>query len=51
MVKGIKSEDVCKWLIRKLPVGKRRNVQTITLDMSGSMSLIAKNVFLWPNKS
>lgn len=45
MVKGTKSEDVCRWIIRKLPEGKRRKVKTITLDMSGSMALIAKRCF------
>ena len=45
MIKGTKSDDVCRWLLRKLPVGKRRKVNTITLDMSGSMSRIAKKCF------
>ena len=45
MIKGTKSDDVCRWLLRKLPVGKRRKVKTITLDMSGSMSRIAKKCF------
>lgn len=44
MIKGTKSDDVCRWLLRKLPVGKRRKVKTITLDMSGSMSRIAKKM-------
>lgn len=45
MIRGTKSDDVCGWLLRKLLVGKRRKVKTITLDMSGSMSRIAKKCF------
>ena len=45
IIKGTKRDDVCRWLLRKLPVGKRRKVKTITLDMSGSMSRIAKKCF------
>ena len=45
MIKGTKSDDVCKWLINKLPVGRRRAVKTITMDMSGSMALIARKCF------
>ena len=45
MIKGVRSENVCKWLINKLPTGKRRAVRTITLDMSGSMALIARKCF------
>lgn len=45
MVKGTRSEDVCMWLQRKLPEGKRRKVRTITLDMAGSMARIAKTCF------
>lgn len=45
IIKGTKSEDVCKWLTNKLSVGKRRAVKTVTLDMSASMSLIARKCF------
>lgn len=45
MVKGTDSKEVCRRLFRKLPAGKRRKVKTITLDMAGSMSLIAKKCF------
>lgn len=44
MIKGTGSNDVCRWLER-LPAGRRRAVKTITLDMSGSMSLIAGRCF------
>lgn len=45
MAKGTDSKEVCRRLFHKLPAGKRRKVKTITLDMSASMSLIAKKCF------
>lgn len=45
MVKGTDSNEVCGRLLHKLPAGKRHKVKTITLDMSGSMSLIARKCF------
>ena len=44
MIKGTKSDDVIK-ILQKIPVNKRNNVQEITLDMAGSMVLIAKMSF------
>ena len=45
MVKGTKSEDVIN-ILRKIPINKRNKVKEITLDMAGSMELIAKIIFL-----
>lgn len=44
MIKGTKSEEVCKYL-KKIPEGKRHKVKNITLDMAGSMSQIAGKCF------
>ena len=44
MVKGTKSDDVIK-ILQKIPLNKRRKVEEITLDMAGSMVLIAKVSF------
>ena len=44
MIKGTKSDDVCRHLMR-LPEGKRKMVRNITLDMAGSMKQIAKRCF------
>ena len=44
MVKGTKSDDVIM-VLRKMSAGKRARVKEITLDLSPSMKLIAKNVF------
>jgi len=44
MIKGTKSEDVIK-ILQKIPVNKRNKVKEITLDMAGSMVLIAKTSF------
>lgn len=44
IIAGTKSEEVIKYL-NKIPEGKRRQVEEITLDMAGSMKLIAKKSF------
>ncbi|WP_199287767.1 ISAon1 family transposase [Pseudotamlana carrageenivorans] len=44
IISGTKSEEVIKYL-KKIPEGKRRLVEEITLDMAGSMKLIAKKSF------
>ena len=44
IVAGTKSEQVIKYL-QKIPEGKRRKVEEITLDMAGSMKLISKKCF------
>lgn len=44
MIRGTKSEDVCKHLLT-LPESKRRKVRNITLDMAGSMRQISKKCF------
>jgi len=44
IVAGTKSEEVIKYL-KKIPEGKRRQVEEITLDMAGSMKLIVKKSF------
>ncbi|MGQ7871479.1 ISL3 family transposase, partial [Sunxiuqinia sp. sy24] len=44
MVKGTKAEDVIEAL-RTIPLRARRKVKEITLDMAGSMGLIAKQCF------
>jgi len=44
IIAGTKSEDVIKYL-QKIPEGKRRKVEEITLDMAGSMKLISKKCF------
>lgn len=45
MVKGTKSENVCRWLTEKLPEELRLKVRTVTLDMAGSMARIARGCF------
>ncbi|AUS06107.1 DDE transposase [Tamlana carrageenivorans] len=44
IISGTKAEEVIKYL-KKIPEGKRRLVEEITLDMAGSMKLIAKKSF------
>ena len=44
IVAGTKSEQVIKY-VQKIPEGKRRKVEEITLDMAGSMKLISKKCF------
>jgi len=44
IIAGTKSEEVIKYL-QKIPESKRRKVEEITLDMAGSMKLIAKSCF------
>jgi len=49
MVKGTKSEDVLKVLC-KIPSESRALVKEITLDLAGSMNLIAKKAFPYASK-
>lgn len=44
IIAGTKSEEVIKYL-RNIPLEKRLEVEEITLDMAGSMKLIASNCF------
>jgi len=44
IVKGTKSENVIK-VLHKIPLERRNMVKEITLDMAGSMNLIAKRSF------
>lgn len=44
VIAGTKSEEVIKY-IQKIPLSKRRKVIEITLDMAGSMKLIATKCF------
>ena len=44
IVAGIKAEEVIK-VIKKIPIGKRKKVKEITLDMAGNMEQIAKQCF------
>lgn len=44
IIAGTKSDEVIKYL-QKIPEGKRRKVEEITLDMAGSMKLISKVCF------
>jgi len=44
IIAGTKSADVIKY-IQKIPESKRRKVEEITLDMAGSMKLIASSCF------
>ncbi len=44
MVKGVKSEDIIKRLLR-LPEGKRAKVMSVTMDMSNSMYKIVRRCF------
>ena len=44
IIKGTKSEDIIKRL-NTIPVSRRNMVKEITLDMAGSMNLIAKKCF------
>ena len=44
IIAGTKSEEVIKYL-QRIPESKRRKVEEITLDMAGSMKLIAKSCF------
>jgi transposase len=44
IIAGTKSEEVIKYL-QKIPEGKRRKVEEITLDMAGSMKLISRKCF------
>ncbi len=49
MVKGTKSEDVLK-VLYKIPSESRSLVKEITLDLAGSMNLIAKKAFPYASK-
>jgi len=49
MIKGTKSEDVLK-VLYKIPSESRSLVKEITLDLAGSMNLIAKNAFPYASK-
>lgn len=44
IISGTKSEEIIK-VLEKIPLNKRRKVTEITLDMAGSMELIAKRSF------
>ena len=44
IVAGTKAEDVIS-VIKKIPIGKRKKVTEITLDMAANMNLIAKKCF------
>lgn len=44
IVKGTKSKDIIK-VVNTIPLSKRNIVKEITLDMAGSMNLIAKKCF------
>ena len=44
IIAGTRSEEVIKYL-QKIPEGKRRKVEEITLDMAGSMKLISRKCF------
>jgi transposase len=44
MVKGVKSDDVCK-VINKIPLEKRQGVKEISVDMANSMEKIARSSF------
>lgn len=44
IVAGTKAEEVIK-VIKKIPIGKRKKVKEITLDMAGNMEQIAKQCF------
>ena len=44
MVKGVKSDDVCK-VINKIPLEKRQGVKEISVDMANSMEKIARTSF------
>lgn len=44
MVKGTKAKDVIS-IIKQIPLNKRQLVKEITVDMAGSMNLIAKKCF------
>lgn len=45
IIKGTKSQDVIA-IINKIPESKRNMVKEVTVDMAGSMNLIAKKCFL-----
>jgi transposase len=49
MVKGTKSDDVIK-ILNKIPEKARFSVKEITLDLAGSMNLIAKKSFPYASK-
>ena len=44
IIKGTKSKNIIK-IVNSIPVSKRNMVKEITLDMAGSMNLIAKKCF------
>ena len=44
MVEGTKSSEIAP-ILRKMAIEKRKEVKEITLDMAGSMNLIAQNTF------
>ena len=45
IVKGTKSDDIIKYLTKYIPASLRDKVKEISLDMAGSMNLIAKRCF------
>ena len=49
MIKGTKSDDVIK-ILNKIPEKARFSVKEITLDLAGSMNLIAKKSFPYASK-
>ena len=49
MIKGTKSDDVLK-VLYKIPSESRALVKEITLDLAGSMNLIAKKAFPYASK-
>jgi transposase len=49
MVKGTKSDDVLN-VLYKIPIESRSLVKEITLDLAGSMNLIAKKAFPYASK-
>ncbi len=49
MIKGTKSDDVLK-VLYKIPIESRSLVKEITLDLAGSMNLIAKKAFPYASK-
>ena len=44
IVKGTKAQDVID-VLKKIPIRIRNNVKEVTVDMAGSMNLIAKESF------
>ena len=48
MVKGVKSDEVCK-VLNQIPIDKRQQVKEVSVDMANSMEKIAYTSF--PNAS